>query len=269
MSLRWEGEYPVDEINTDRIVSSSLQNLFRYGKIFIHDTTKIRLHHRAPTRPLPGPTKDIFLRADFRMFDSYNKAITEIIQEIRHADDKSDDSHMIQHRNMLKNALTMFYQAGHRQKSQKIYDYVRALYPRPEFNEPAVESYIIQQIRKDLKTITITKAMDTIMPMLRESYFRYALRDDDASYAIEKMAEDVYNVYTKQYGDEARLSLPELRVMKFLAFKDFCSDEEYPLTMRQSLLARIKIEQPKLAEQFSQIEEQLLRESQQQQSNSQ
>ena len=197
------------------------------------------------------------------MFDSYNKAITEIIHKYSDTNDKWDDSHMIQHRNMLTNALTMFYQAGHRQKAQKIYDYVRALYPRPEFNDPAVESYIIQQIRKDLKTITITKAMDTIMPMLRESYFRYALRDDDASYAIEKMAEDVYNVYTKQYGDEARLRLPELRVMKFLAFKDFCSDEEYPLTMRQSLLARIKIEQPKLAEQFSQIEEQLIRESQQ------
>jgi hypothetical protein len=35
--------------------------------------------------------------------------------------------------------------------------------------------------------------------------------------------------------------------------------------MRQNLLARIKIEQPKLAEQFSQIEEQLIQESQQQQ----
>ena len=199
------------------------------------------------------------------MFDSYNKAITEIIRKYSAGDDKSDDSHMVQHRNMLTNALTMFYQAGHRAKAQKIYDYVRQLYPRPEFNEPAVESYIIQQIRKDLKTITITKAMDTIMPMLREAYFRYALRDDDASYAIEKMAEDIYNVYTKEYGDEARLRLPEFKVMKFNAFMDFFTDEGYPLMMRQNLLARIKIEQPKLAEQFSQIEAQLDQEYQQQQ----
>jgi hypothetical protein len=199
------------------------------------------------------------------MFDLYNKAIVEIIRKYARSDDSSDDSHMIQHRNMLTNALTMFYQAGHRQKAQKIYDYVRQLYPRPEFNEPAVETYIIQQIRKDLKTITITKAMDTIMPMLREAYFRYALRDDDASYALEKMAEDVYNVYTKQYGDEARLNLPEFKVMKFGAFIDFFNDQGYPLAMRQNLLARIKIEQPKLAEQFSQIGEQLDRELQQQQ----
>ena len=260
------GEFPVDEINTDRVVAHSLQNLFRYGKIFIYD-----INDNPPSpqgsqaAAAPQPTKDIFLRADFRMFDPYNKAITEIIRKYSAGDDKSDDSHTIQHRNMLTNALTVFYQAGHRQKAQKIYDYVRQLYPRPEFNEPAVESYIIQQLRKDLKTITITKAMDTIMPMLREAYFRYALRDDDASYAIEKMAEDVYNVYTKEYGDEARLRLPEFKVMRFNAFMDFFSDEGYPLTMRQNLLARIRIEQPKLAEQFAQMEQQMLQESQQQQ----
>ena len=260
------GEFPVDEINTDRVVAHSLQNLFRYGKIFIYDINdNTPSPQGSQAAAAPQPTKDIFLRADFRMFDPYNKAITEIIRKYSAGDDKSDDSHMIQHRNMLTNALTMFYQAGHRQKAQKIYDYVRQLYPRPEFSDPAVESYIIQQIRKDLKTITITKAMDTIMPMLREAYFRYALRDDDASYAIEKMAEDIYNVYTKEYGDEARLRLPELKIMKYNAFIDFFNDQGYPLTMRQNLLARIKIEQPKLAEQFSQIEEQLIRESQQQQ----
>ena len=260
------GEYPVDEINTDRIVASSLQNLFRYGKIFIYDANENQLSPKGTGQEaVAGPTKDIFLRDDFRMFDSYNKVVVEIIRKYSDSNDKSDDSHMVQHRNMLTNALTMFYQAGHRQKAQKIYDYVRQLYPRPEFSDPAVESYIIQQLRKDLKTITITKAMDTIMPMLREAYFRYSLRDDDASYAIEKMAEDIYNVYTKEYGDEARLTLPEFKVMKYGAFMDFFSDQGYPLTMRQNLLERIKIEQPKLAEQFSQIEEQLIREMQQQQ----
>jgi hypothetical protein len=260
------GEYPVDEINTDRIVASSLQNLFRYGKIFIYDVNaNLSSPQDAGRGAAAGLTKDIFLRPDFRMFDPYNKAVLEIIHKYMDPNDWQDSSHMVQHRNMLTNALTMFYQAGHRQKAQRIYDYVRQLYHRPEFSDPAVETYIIQQMRKDLKTITITKAMDTIMPMLREAYFRYALRDDDASYAIEKTAEDIYNVFTKEYGEEARLSLPEMRIMKYNAFIDFFSDEEYPLVMRQNLLARIKIEQPKLAEQFSQIEEQLIRESQQQQ----
>jgi len=264
------GEFPVDEINTDRVVAHSLQNLFRYGKIFIYDVNdNTPSPQGSQSAAVPRPTKDIFLRADFRMFDPYSKAITEIIRKYNAGDDKSDDSHMIGHRNMLTNALTMFYQAGHRAKAQKIYDYVRQLYPRPEFSDPAVESYIIQQIRKDLKTITITKAMDTIMPMLREAYFRYALRDDDASYAIEKMAEDVYNVYTKEYGDEARLRLPEFKIMRFNAIIDFFDDQQYPLTMRQNLFGRIKVERPQLAEQLIQFAQQMDQELQQQQQQSQ
>lgn len=259
-------EYPIDEINTDRILSSSLQNLFRYGKIFIYDSNENSASSQGSDQTASaGSTKEIFLRPDFRMFDSYNKTITDIIHKYTDPNDNWESSHMVQHRNMLTSALTMFYQAGHRQKAQKIYDYVRTLYPRPEFNEPDVESYVVQQIRKDLKNITITKAMDNIMPMFRESYFRYALRDDDASYAIEKMAEEVYNVYNRQYGDDVRLRLPELKVMKYNAFIDFFNDEAYPLLMRQNLLARIKIEQPKLAEQFAQVEQQLIQESQRQQ----
>ncbi len=261
-------DYHVDEINTDRIVAHSLQNLFRYGKIFIYDVNEKIEQQGSGSAAVYQTSKDIFMRPDFRMFDPYNRAITEIIRKYNESGDKSDDSHMIGHRNMLTNALTMFYQAGHRAKAQKIYDYVRTSYPRPEFSDPAVESYIIQQISKDLKTITITKAMDTIMPMLREAYFRYALRDDDASYAIEKMAEDVYNVYNKEYGEEARIRLPEFRVMRFLAFIDFFNDQGYPLTMRQTLLSRIQIEQPKLAEQFSKIQEQLAQEAQLQQQGS-
>jgi hypothetical protein len=46
---------------------------------------------------------------------------------------------------------------------------------------------------------------------------------------------------------------------------DFFSDQGYPLAMRQNLLARIKVEQPKLAEQFTQIEKQLIEEYQRQQ----
>jgi hypothetical protein len=264
------GEFPVDEINTDRVVAHSLQNLFRYGKIFLYDVNdNTPSPQGSQAAAAPRPTKDIFLRADFRMFDPYNKAITEIIRKYNAGDDQSDDSHMIGHRNMLTNALTMFYQAGHRAKAQKIYDYVRQLYPRPEFSDPAVESYIIQQIRKDLKTITITKAMDMIMPMLREAYFRYALRDDDASYAIEKMAEDVYNVYTKEYGDEARLRLPEFKIMRFNAIIDFFDDQQYPLTMRQNLFGRIKVERPQLAEQLVQFAQQMDQELQQQQQPSQ
>jgi hypothetical protein len=78
------------------------------------------------------------------------------------------------------------------------------------------------------------------------------------------MAEEVYDAYSREYGDEkGRLDLPDFKVMRFTALIDFFNDVQYPPVMRQNLLGRIKVERPQLAEQLSRIEEQLQKESQQ------
>ncbi len=267
-SASGRNEYSVDEENTDRIVAHSLQNLFRYGKIFIYDVKPDNASQQSQTlasAAAPQPTKEVFLRPDLRMFDPYNKAITAIIPKYTEPNDNFQDSHEVQQRNMLSNALFAFYQAGHRQQAQKIYDLVRRLYPRPEFGNPSVESYVRQFIREDLENITISKASEMILMMLREAYFRYAVRDDDEAFAREQLAEEVYRTYMAQYGDEKRTALPDFKIMRYNAILDFFNDQQYPLVMRRNLLARIKIERPQLAEQFSQIEKQMLQESQQSQ----
>ena len=106
--------------------------------------------------------------------------------------------------------------------------------------------------------------------MLREAYFRYAVRDDDEAFAREKLAEEIHDAYNRQFGDEkGRMTCPISRVMRYVALLDFFNDQQYPPVMRQNLLARIKIERPQLAEQFSQIEQQMLRESQRESQQSQ
>jgi hypothetical protein len=54
--------------------------------------------------------------------------------------------------------------------------------------------------------------------------------------------------------------------MRFNAINDFFNDQDYPPEMRQNLIARIKIERPDIAEQFSQIEQKLNESQQSQQS---
>ncbi|RPJ36439.1 MAG: hypothetical protein EHM35_08110, partial [Planctomycetaceae bacterium] len=106
----------INETNTDRIVVHSLQNLFRNGKITVL---------QGPAEPVgePGMTaepvqpqtrKDIFMTPDLRMFDSYDKAARTIIK--KHADAGAKEWGPLEslrtgHRNMLKNAVTSFYQA--------------------------------------------------------------------------------------------------------------------------------------------------------------
>jgi hypothetical protein len=263
-------EYTIDEENTDRLVAHGLQNLFRYGKIFIYDVKPDQNSQPPGLAAAPQPAKEIFLRPDLRMFDSYNKAITEIIRKYTDPNDNFQDSHKVQHRNMLSNAVFAFYQSGHKHRAQSIYDYLRRLYPREEFSNPSVEYFAKQQLREEIKNITAAKADQMVSTMLREAYFRYAVRDDDEAFAVEKLAEEIHDTYNRQFSDEkGRMGLPEFRLMRYVAILDFFNDQDYPPVMRQNLLARIKIERPQLAEQFSQIEQQMLRESQQESKQSQ
>ena len=45
------------------------------------------------------------------------------------------------HRNMLKNAVLTFYQAGHRQQALEIYEQLKKLYPLEEF-KVSVDVYV-------------------------------------------------------------------------------------------------------------------------------
>ena len=238
-------QYSVEETNTDRIVAHSLQNLFRNGKIFIYNV---------PTETSNGPQAtghEIFLRPDLRMFEPYNKSVLAIIEKYK--GQRSYESLCNGHRNMLKNAVLSFYQAGHISQAQKIYNQLRHLYPRDEFKVPLV-AYARNRLREELQSIGINDAKEIIQMLLRESYFRYALRDDDEAASREKMAKEVYDHYQAEYSDENRIDLPDFKLLRYFALLDFLNDQQYPPNLRRNLLGRIKIERPKLAEQLEQQE---------------
>jgi len=260
-------QYSADEVNTDRIVAHSLQALFRDGKIFIYEPparkniTSSQQTAFASQTP-PTTEKQIYLRPDLRMFEPYNNAIIKIINKYTDPNSTYESSHKVGHRNMLKNAVLSFYQAGHRREAQIIYNQLRQLYPRKEFKSPSVEVYVKKRLADELENITITNAVEIIQSMLREAYFRLAVHDDDTAAAREQMAEQMLKDYRKHYSDEERLELPDFTVLRYTALLDFFNDRQYPLELRQTLLARIKNERPKLAEKFQQLEQKMLKEAQ-------
>lgn len=253
--------YSFEETNTDRIVVHSLQNLFRYGKIFIHTST-VQTDDKQPHQKIE---QEIFLRPDLRMFGPYNKAMLAVLDKYTKIHQTSLEAMQAGHRNMLKNAVLSFYQAGHIRQAQMVYDEMRKLYPLPDFNVP-LAAYAKQRLREELTNITIDNAQEIVQLVLRESYFRYAIREDDEAAAREKIAKEAYDIYRSSYSDENRINLPDYKLMKYLALVDLLNDEQYPPTFRQSLLARIKLERPDLFEELKAQAEQLEKKQQQQKS---
>ncbi|KPK41079.1 MAG: hypothetical protein AMJ65_10160 [Phycisphaerae bacterium SG8_4] len=246
----------INETNTDRIVNHSLQNLFRNGKLIIHDVpmeiTGEDLSQGYQTRTL----KEVFLRPDMRMFESYNKSALKNIEKYK--DDRGTYESMRNgYRNMLRNALFSFYQLGHKSQAQRIYDQLREGYPDlPEFKVP-LEAFARARFLEEIESIDITNAKEQIISLLRESFFLYAIGDDEAAAGRDSLARQIHDYYQGKYLDENRIDLPEFNLLKYFALRDFLDDMQFVPQLRLSLLARIEIEWPDLATQLQPWKEQL------------
>ena len=258
-------EIEMNEVNTDRIVGHSLQNLFRNGKIFIYELSLPASSQDPSQQAGTQIYKEVFFRPDLRIFKSYNDSVLAILEKYKAGEDRGRyESLQNGHRNMLKNAVFSFYQSGHKPQAQQIYNQLRKLYPIDDFKIPAVDGYVKKRFQEELQSIGINDAKEMILMMLRESYYLYAIRDDDASFNREKMAEEVWNYYMLRHDDpEYRINLPKLPQLRYLALLDFIYDELYQPYLRESLFSRIRIEKPELFKQLEAEREKLRKQSEQ------
>ncbi|MHC4657858.1 MAG: hypothetical protein ACYS83_01605 [Planctomycetota bacterium] len=255
-----EDQYSADEINTDRMVNQSLQSLFRRGKIYIWDLPAQALGQGSSKLP-PKRTKEIFLRPDLRMFEPYNEHMLMIIEKYTEPNEAELNSHQIGHRNMLKNAVLSFYQSGHKDQAQKIYEQLRQLYPQKEFEVPLVV-FARNRFLKEFETLHIYDATELVQMLLRESYFLYAIHDDDGATGSENVAEEIHDYYMSTWDEQDRIDLEPLPRLRYLALIDFLTDQQFQPSLRIALRNRIKIERPGLFEELMRQEEELRKQSQ-------
>jgi hypothetical protein len=247
------GEFSMTETNTDRIVGHSLQNLFRYGKLLIRNI-QFQVPVEGSQETEAQIYKEVFLRPDLRMFDSYNNSFLSTLEKYK--DDSSLQSLQNGHRNMLKNAVLSFYQSGHRKKAQQIYNQLRKLYDLPDFKVPLVE-FAQKRFFEELESLGIHDATEQVVLLLRESFFLYAIGDDETSFGRESLAKEIHDYYQGKYLDENRIDLPPFTTLQYIALRDFLDDWQFVPNLRLSLLARIEIERPELAEKLQPWKEEL------------
>lgn len=246
-------EIGAHETNTDRIIGHSLQNLFRNGKILIYDVP-VEVPSADGMETQRVIRKTIFLRPDLRFFEPYNRAQLAIID--KHKDDRARcESLRNGHRNMLKNAVLSFYQAGHRREATKIYRQLRQSYPLDEFKVSLLK-YAQSRFVEELQTLGINDAKEQIAALLGESYYLYAIRSDGEAAGREKLAQDIHDYYTRQYSDGNRIDLPEMKWLRYAALISFLDNQLHPPYLKDNLLARIRIEKPELYQQLQQQHEQ-------------
>jgi hypothetical protein len=258
--------YTIDELNTDRIVFHSLQNLYYQGKMIIYTS-------RLPAGNDPCniiERESVFLFPDLRMFDRYDQALRALVEKYTGLEGNVE-SLQSSHRNMLKRAILLFYQAGHIDKAVEIYNTLRKEYPQDTDVHVSLAEYARNRLINELASIGINDAREIITLMLQEAYYRYAVRDDDEAFGREQMARQVYDHYQKQYEDEGtdRVVLPDFEMLRYIGITSFLNDLRYPDFVRQNLIERMRVERPQLYEKLNQQHEYFMQEMEKQESTQQ
>jgi hypothetical protein len=231
--------------------STARGDLFRSGKIHIWKTTG---DAQPSSQVQAAPDKDIFYQPDLRMFESYHKQQLRVIHKYDDPNHPRYTSHQIGHRNMLKNALFSFYQAGHKGQAQKVYDLLRKYHPRPEFNV-SLPQFARNRFLDELKNLDIFNVKELVLMLLRESYFLYAIRSDNEAFGRESLAKEIFDFYITEFPDKHRIDLPPFNRLKYLALRAFLNDRRFRPDLRRALLKRIELERPKLHEMLVKQEE--------------
>ena len=252
-------QYRVDEKNTDRIVFHGLQSLYREGRVVLYEE--------------PGQGTAVYLLPDMRMFDVCNKFWKKIISKYEEFEGGNPKAVRGGHKNFLENAVLMFYQSGQMRKAAQIYrqlqrehEYDDVGFLRTEYKVP-LKMFVRNTLKEQLQDISMKDAVEFVISALRESYFYYALREDEEAAGRENVAREVYELYQEQTGKEEqqRIGLPSLDRLRYHAMVMFLEDPMYPETMRTNLLGRIRIERPDVFEILHRQESQILEELRRQQ----
>lgn len=271
-----KGDYSIDEVNTDRIVFHSLQELYRSGKTIVYDVPMKMPEKQRQQGNLDVETdepeyivgKTIYTLPDLRMFESYNAAHLERIAKYQAFDESNIAPLKNGHRNMLNNAVLSFYMAGHIKKAGEVFKQLRTLYPR-EDNNYSLQEFCRVRMKDEFQGFSIHDATEMIIMLLREAYFRYAIGEDNESKGREDMARQAYELYLRDYGEDEidRVNLPEFSRMRYMALVQFLNDEYFPINMRQALMERIQRDRPELFERLNDEYQRLMQEQQQEGQN--
>jgi hypothetical protein len=253
-----DGDLTSHEMNTDRIIIHSLQNLYRYGKYHFYQVAMPLQEGEDPNGPRRYAT-DLFLRPDHRMFERYVDKTGSIIE--KYEQDKGRRESLLNgYRNFLENSVFEFYTTGHHKYAERIFQRLAREFPEdPDFQQSLFQFCRMRMKDENYGGAGINDAREWILAQLREAYGAYALGDDDRSFLLERMARENWNYYQTvlfpEKDSQGRVGLAPFERMRYMALVDFLQDPLYPPYLKQSFLRRMEVEQPETYQQLRKTEE--------------
>ncbi len=184
------------DIHCQRIVTTSLYEGFRYGKLLMVDRNDFGSILVVPNLDLADSAWQAMLDAQ-KEFDGSPAAGTFRSARI----------------NFIKQAITVLFNYGKFQKAQEFFEKLVAE-DGPQPNAANAEQFIMNNWAETIRSATVKSASEIISGLIFTSINYIVYGDIDAAVAAEKIAANIYKIYTSDMSNTIRTQLPPYGVIK-------------------------------------------------------
>jgi len=207
------------DLDCDRVVTQSLQDSFRYGRILSLDTKEFRSIQVVPNIGIVDA-----------VYNAYLEKEKETVQK------EGDFSTFRAARiGFLKDAISILYNYGQFKKAE---EYFRLLIKDdgPQA-QSTLEEFVMEQWASTVRNSEVRTANEIISGLIFRSINFAVYGDHDAAVASERMARYLYRVYMKESGADIRMRLLPYPIMKKNVL-DACM-KMYPPAMAELLRTKV------------------------------
>ena len=183
------------DLSCDRIITQSLYEAFRSGRILMIDEKAFETITLVPNLQLVDAVYERFRK----------------VQEIYEPNSPMSTFRSARI-NFMKDAITTLYNYGSFSKSAEYYKKLQK--EEPGSHRLPLDEFVMQQWAEEVRDASVKKASEIVSGLIFRSLFYLIYNDHDAAVANERMARFVYAKYQREMGDQPRTTLPPYAEMK-------------------------------------------------------
>lgn len=173
----------LNALNTKRVITGAIQDLFRRGRFIITDYT-------------PLATPDLrFVPVEHRLFLALGRVFAEA--EGGEWDGTAGQIFKSGHVNFLRKAISFYYRFDDQANAKKYWNIMTKLYPLKEYNV-GMRRYIGKYVLEDVKSKGLADIGGTVYAYLVQAFERYAIGDDYSAAAMKRYARMIYDAYMSE-----------------------------------------------------------------------
>ncbi len=215
------------DLNCDRVITQSLYEAFRSGRLLMVDDKSFESIIVVPNLALVDAVYDTFVYAQ----NTYDPG-------------RDYSTFRSARLNFMKEAISLLYNYGNFSKAEEYYRKLQK--EEPGAHRAPLEQFVMAQWAEEVRDATVKKASDIISGLLFRSIYYMIYNDQDAAVANERIARFIYNRYQSDMGNSDRTRLPAYSEMKKTMVENCI--RTLPPMMVEILKAKILTEQAEAAE---------------------